>query len=58
MHAFRVPGDTGMNYRADTWHHPLTPLERAARFAVLTFVEGTPGDEQFVRLLRKVLIKG
>jgi ureidoglycolate lyase len=58
MHAFRVPGDTGINYSADTWHHPLTPLERVARFAVLTFVEGTPGDEQFVRLPRNVLIKG
>jgi ureidoglycolate lyase len=56
MHAFRVPGGIGINYRANTWHHPLTPLERVARFAVLTFVEGTPGDEHFFRLPSKVLI--
>ena len=48
--AFRVPGDTGINYRADTWHHPLAALEREARFVVLTFVDGTASDEQFVPL--------
>src|ERR1700723_2613890 len=32
VRAFRVPGDTGINYKADTWHHPLTPLERIGRF--------------------------
>ena len=40
LRAFRVPGDTGINYRADTWHHPLSALERAGRFVVLTFVDG------------------
>jgi ureidoglycolate lyase len=52
-----VPGDTGINYKADTWHHPLTPLDRLARFAILTFVDGTSGDEQFVPLPEKVLIE-
>jgi ureidoglycolate lyase len=56
MRAFRVPGDTGINYKADTWHQPLTPLDRRARFAILTFVDGTPGDEQFVALPEKVVV--
>jgi ureidoglycolate lyase len=57
VRAFRVPGDTGINYKADTWHHPLTPLERIGRFAVFTFVDGTAADEQFVDLPQSVLIE-
>ena len=57
IRAFRVPGDTGVNYKADTWHHPLSPLERVARFAILTFVDGTAGDEQFVDLPQPVLVE-
>jgi ureidoglycolate lyase len=57
VRAFRVPGDTGINYKADTWHHPLTPLERIGRFAVFTFVDGTADDEQFVDLPQPVLIE-
>jgi ureidoglycolate lyase len=58
VRAFRVPGDMGINYKADTWHHPLTPLERIGRFAVFTFVDGTADDEQFVDLPQSVLIEG
>ncbi len=57
IRAFRVPGDTGVNYKADIWHHPLSPLERVGRFAVLTFVDGTAADEQFVDLPEPVLIE-
>jgi ureidoglycolate lyase len=57
IRAFRVPGDTGINYKADTWHHPLSPLERTGRFAILTFVDGTATDEQFVDLPQPVLIE-
>jgi ureidoglycolate lyase len=57
IRAFRVPGDTGINYKADTWHHPLSPLERTGRFAILTFVDGTVSDEQFVDLPQPVLIE-
>jgi ureidoglycolate lyase len=57
VRAFRVPGDTGINYKADTWHHPLSPLERVGRFAILTFVDGTASDEQFVDLPQPVLIE-
>jgi len=55
--AFRAPGDTGINYCADTWHHPLSALERTGRFAVLTFVDGTAADEQFVDLPHEVIIE-
>jgi ureidoglycolate lyase len=54
---FRVPGDAGLNYRADTWHHPLSALERTGRFAILTFVDGTSADEQFVDLPQEVVIE-
>ncbi len=57
IRAFRVPGDTGINYRADTWHHPLSALERRGRFAILTFVDGTASDEQFVDLPQEVVIE-
>ena len=58
LRAFRVPGDTGINYRADTWHYPLSALDRDARFVVLTFVDGTATDEQFVPLPEPVAIVG
>jgi ureidoglycolate lyase len=57
LRAFRVPGDTGINYRADTWHHSLSALERIGRFAILTFVDGTVADEQFVDLPQEVVIE-
>lgn len=57
IRAFRVPGNVGVNYRADTWHHPLTALDGPARFVVLTFVEGTETDEQFVPLPEAVKIE-
>jgi ureidoglycolate lyase len=57
LRAFRVPGDTGINYRANTWHHPLSPLERAGRFAILTFVDGTAGDEEWADLPEPVVVE-
>ncbi len=56
LRAFRVPGDTGINYRPDTWHHPLSPLERAGRFAILTFIDGTTGDEEWADLPELVVV--
>lgn len=55
--AFQVPGSIGINYHANTWHHPVTVLGRRARFVVLTFVDGTPNDEQFVSLSEPVKIE-
>lgn len=42
--AFVVPGDTGISYAADTWHHPHLVLDRPAAFAVLLWRDGTAGD--------------
>jgi ureidoglycolate lyase len=58
LRAFRVPGDVGIHYSANTWHHPLTVLERPGRFVVLTFVDGGPTDEQFVSLPEPIVIQG
>jgi ureidoglycolate lyase len=57
LRAFRIPGDTGINYRPDTWHHPLTALDRIGRFAVLTFVDGTESDEEWFDLPEQVVIE-
>lgn len=56
LRAFRVPGDVGVHYHTDTWHHPLTALDRAGSFAVLTFVDGTAADDEFVPLAKPVAI--
>jgi ureidoglycolate lyase len=57
LRAFRVPGDVGINYAADIWHHPLSALARDARFVVLTFIDGTDTDEQFVPLPEPVVLQ-
>lgn len=49
-HAFLCRGDQGMTYRADVWHHPMTPLDHAAKFAVLMWCEGDRDDEEFRQL--------
>jgi ureidoglycolate lyase len=46
---FAGPGQ-GVTYHADTWHHPLTVLDRPARFAVLIWLENSKTDEEFVTL--------
>jgi ureidoglycolate lyase len=56
--AFRIPGHVGVHYFANTWHHPLTALERPGSFVVLTFIDGGPGDEQFVKLPHEIDIMG
>ncbi len=48
--AFLVPGDTGISYAADTWHHPQLVLDRPACFAVLMWRDGTPNDIETRRL--------
>ena len=50
LRAFQVPGDVGIHYHADTWHHPMTALDADARFVVMTFVDGTTDDEEFMSL--------
>ncbi|MBT3330379.1 MAG: ureidoglycolate hydrolase [Rhodospirillaceae bacterium] len=50
LRAFTVPGDVGINYNAGTWHFPLTSLDRAATFALLMYMDGGPGDEDWATL--------
>jgi ureidoglycolate lyase len=45
--AFLVGPGEGVTYHANTWHHPLTTLDRPARFAVVMWRDGTRTDEEF-----------
>ncbi|MBM3649425.1 MAG: ureidoglycolate hydrolase [Alphaproteobacteria bacterium] len=46
--AFIATGRQGVTYRANTWHHGLTVLDRPGRFAVFMWRDGGKGDEEFV----------
>ncbi|MDI1283757.1 MAG: ureidoglycolate lyase [Reyranella sp.] len=46
--AFIATGKQGVTYRANTWHHGLTVLDRPGRFAVFMWRDGGKGDEEFV----------
>jgi len=45
--AFIADGRVGVTYRANTWHHGLTTLDRPGSFAIFMWKAGT-GDEEFV----------
>lgn len=45
--AFLARPDQGVTYGADVWHHPFTVLDRAARFAVFMWKDGTAADDEF-----------
>ena len=45
--AFVASPGQGVTYHMGTWHHPLTPLDRPARFAVFMWRDGTSTDEEF-----------
>ncbi|PYM28962.1 MAG: ureidoglycolate hydrolase [Candidatus Rokuibacteriota bacterium] len=45
--AFLAGPGQGVTYHAGTWHHPLTILDRPARFAVVMWRDGTRTDEEF-----------
>jgi ureidoglycolate lyase len=49
--AFLVGPGQGITYHANTWHHPLTILDRPARFAVVMWRDGTRTDEEFRTLM-------
>ncbi len=49
--AFVATGAQGVTYRADTWHHGLTVLDRPARFAIFMWRDGTATDEEFVPVI-------
>jgi ureidoglycolate lyase len=45
--AFVVGPGQGVTYHANTWHHPVTILDRPGRFAVVMWRDGTSTDEEF-----------
>jgi len=45
--AFIADGGKGVTYRANTWHHGLTTLDRPGSFAVFMWKAGS-ADEEFV----------
>ena len=47
---FLVDGRTGINYRANVWHHPMTVLDRDAVFATVMFNDGGDRDEDWADL--------
>jgi ureidoglycolate lyase len=48
--AFVVGPGQGITYRPDVWHHPLTVLDRPARFYVSMWEDGTATDTEFFTL--------
>ena len=46
--AFIANGQQGVTYKANTWHHGLTVLDKPGRFAVFMWRVGGKGDEEFV----------
>lgn len=48
--AFIAPGDHGVTYAPDVWHHPMAVLERDGLFAVMMWRNGDAGDEEFIDL--------
>jgi ureidoglycolate lyase len=48
LKAFIATGTQGVTYKANTWHHGLTTLDRPGRFAIFMFRDGGATDEEFV----------
>ena len=56
MQAFVATPGMGILYAAGTWHHGMRALDRPGIFTVLTFVDGTEGDEVFVPLPEPAMV--
>ncbi len=52
---FLAGPDQAITYRPNVWHHPLTVLDGPMAFAVLTFLDDGPGDEEFVPVSEHVV---
>jgi ureidoglycolate lyase len=48
--AFLAGPGQGITFGMNVWHHPLTVLDRPARFTVFMWLEGSKTDEEFVSL--------
>jgi ureidoglycolate lyase len=46
--AFVADRSKGVTYKANTWHHGLTTLDKPGSFAVFMWKAGTQEDEEFV----------
>ena len=54
--AFLADDTRAITYAPDVWHHPLTALGAEAGFAVLTFLDGSKDDEEFVPVHEDVTV--
>jgi len=57
LQAFVARGDQGVTFGANVWHHPLTALDTGASFAIMMWRNGTWTDEEFVELVRPVVVR-
>jgi ureidoglycolate lyase len=57
LRAFIVPMGTGITYRANIWHHPMTALKRGAQFAVWMWRSGGSDDEEFIDLSQGIQVQ-
>lgn len=46
--AFVARSDQGVTYGIDVWHHPFNVIDRAARFAIVMWRDGSALDDEFV----------
>jgi ureidoglycolate lyase len=59
LRAFLGQPGQGINYRANTWHHPLIALGRDADFAMLAWEDGSALDcEERPLVERRLLVYG
>jgi ureidoglycolate lyase len=42
--AFQCLPGQGINYKRDTWHHPIIALDEPGEFAMLAWEDGSPDD--------------
>jgi ureidoglycolate lyase len=55
--AFIADGAHAITYAPDVWHHPLTALDGGGGFAVLTFLDGSGDDEEFVAIAPDITVE-
>jgi len=46
LRAFLAEPGIGVNFRRGLWHHPILALDQPARFAMLAWEDGGPGDAE------------
>ena len=55
--AFCLDGTQAITYAPDVWHHPLTALDDGAGFAVLTFLDGSGNDDEFIAIADGITVE-